>query len=82
MRTYQAGTNGLRAQITMSGVSHTCGNAPNTFYFDTGNVPTEVVKSVLSLAFGAMAANKLARVTFECVPENNYGWGKAITVFK
>lgn len=82
VRTYQLGDDGLRAQITLSEASHECGTDPSVFYFDTGNVNTEVVKSVLSLAFGAMVSGKQVKVTYDCsLSEGGYGWGIAISVF-
>lgn len=81
VRTYQIGTDGLRAQIMLSGANHDCGTGPNTFYFDTGKVPADVVKAVISLAFGAMVAGKPVRITYDCsLHGGGYGWGVALSV--
>lgn len=83
VRTYQTGENGLRAQITLSDVTHNCGTGPTVVYFDTGKVPTVVVNSVLSLAFGAMVSDKNVIVTYDCtLGGGGYGWGFAISVNK
>jgi len=81
VRTYAAGVDGLRAQITLSGAVHDCGTGPTTFYFDTGKVNTEVVKAVLALAFGAMAAGKRVIITYDStLSGGGYGWATALQV--
>jgi len=84
VRTYQLGQTGdFRAQITVSGAAHNCGTQPNIFYFDTNKIPAEVVKAVLSLAFGAMVSGKEVNITYDCaITGGGYGWGVALTVIK
>jgi len=83
VRTYQVGTDGLRAQITLSGATHDCGTQPTILYFDSHIIPTDVVKAVLSLAFGAMAADHSVIATYDCsLGSGGYGWGYALSVTK
>jgi len=82
VRTYQVGVNvGLRAEIAVSGMSHTCGTGPTVFYFDSDKIPMDVVKSVMSLAFGAMVSGKKIGITYDCsLAGGGYGWAVALAV--
>lgn len=81
VRTYQQGTDGLRAQITVSGATHDCGTEPSTFFFDSVKTTLDVVKAVMSLAFGAMVAGKQVIITYDCtLSTGGYGWGTALRV--
>lgn len=81
VRTYQIGADHIRTQITIAGASHTCGTQPNILYFDSNKIPRDIVKTVLSLAFGAMAAGKSVKFDWDCsLAGGGYGWGVALSV--
>ena len=82
VRTYQAG-DGLRAQITVDGAEHSCGTSPKVYFFDEGNLPVDVVKSVLGLATVAMALGQAVSLHYDCtVGSGGFGWGVALQIRK
>ena len=83
VRSYPLGMDGLRAEIRVSGVSHDCGTQPNIFYFDTGKVNIDAVRSIMSLAFGAMVSGKKVVITYDCsLHSSGFGWGTGVRVNK
>ena len=81
VRTYPYATDGLRVQITLSGTTHECGTSSTLIYYDSNKIPMDVVKSVMSLAFGAMLAGKSIVATYDCtLAGGGWGWGWGLQV--
>jgi len=81
VRTCQIGADDIRTQITIAGASHNCGTQPNILYFDSNKIPRDIVKTVMALAFGAMATGKPVRFNWDCsLAGGGYSWGVALSV--
>jgi hypothetical protein len=79
IRTYPAGSAGLRVEVTVSGADHNCGTAPNIYYFDSDKIPLDVVKSSLAVAMGAFTAGRQVTLIYDCgAASGGFGWGMGI----